>query len=113
MAEVAELSGRTVIVAGASSGFVAATARVLYAVGACPVLAARRAGRLVALSVEAATIDVVSHSRNQTIFPVQALCSERQQALSLGFNLFGVVWCLSCGGSGVGTVRVRRVRGRR
>lgn len=47
-----ELTGRTVIVTGASSGIGAATARLLHAAGAYPVLAARRADRLAALSEE-------------------------------------------------------------
>ena len=47
-----ELAGRTVVVTGASSGIGAATARLLHAAGAFPVLAARRADRLVALGEE-------------------------------------------------------------
>src|SRR3954468_13502136 len=46
------LTGRVVIVTGASSGIGAATARLLHGAGAHPVLAARRADRLEALSKE-------------------------------------------------------------
>ncbi|HEY0719288.1 MAG TPA: SDR family oxidoreductase [Streptosporangiaceae bacterium] len=52
MTDLIELAGKTVIVTGASSGIGAATARQLHAAGAHPVLAARRAGRLDALSTE-------------------------------------------------------------
>ncbi|GAA0359981.1 SDR family oxidoreductase [Actinoallomurus spadix] len=52
MTDLIELTGRTVIVTGASSGIGAATARLLHAAGAYPVLAARRADRLAALSEE-------------------------------------------------------------
>ena len=45
-----DLTGRVVIVTGASSGIGEATARLLYQAGAQPVLAARRADRLSALS---------------------------------------------------------------
>lgn len=41
-----DLTGKVVIVTGASAGIGAATARLLHAAGAHPVLAARRAGRL-------------------------------------------------------------------
>jgi short-subunit dehydrogenase len=47
-----DLTGTTVIVTGASSGIGEATARLLHAAGAHPVLAARRADRLEALSQE-------------------------------------------------------------
>lgn len=52
MTDLIELTGRTVIVTGASSGIGEATARLLHAAGAYPVLAARRADRLSALSKE-------------------------------------------------------------
>lgn len=65
MEESPELAGSVVIVTGASSGIGAATARALYASGARPVLAARRAERLAALSADlggalAVTADVTS-----------------------------------------------------
>jgi NADP-dependent 3-hydroxy acid dehydrogenase YdfG len=47
-----DLTGKVVIVTGSSSGIGEATARLLYAAGALPVLAARRAARLAALSTE-------------------------------------------------------------
>src|ERR1700743_1433951 len=47
-----DLAGAVVIVTGASSGIGEATAPLLYAAGAHPVLAARRADRLAALSDE-------------------------------------------------------------
>lgn len=47
-----DLAGTTVIVTGASSGIGEATARLLHAAGAHPVLAARRADRLASLSAE-------------------------------------------------------------
>ncbi|HEY2281417.1 MAG TPA: SDR family oxidoreductase [Streptosporangiaceae bacterium] len=52
MTDLTELAGKTVIVTGASSGMGASTARLLHAAGAYPVLAARRADRLAALSEE-------------------------------------------------------------
>jgi len=52
MSDLIELAGKTVIVTGASSGMGASTARLLHAAGAHPVLAARRADRLAALSEE-------------------------------------------------------------
>lgn len=47
-----ELTGSTVVVTGASSGIGEATARLLHAAGAHPVLAARRADRLETLSAQ-------------------------------------------------------------
>jgi short-subunit dehydrogenase len=52
MTDPIDLAGKSVIVTGASSGIGAATARQLHAAGAHPVLAARRADRLAALSKE-------------------------------------------------------------
>jgi NADP-dependent 3-hydroxy acid dehydrogenase YdfG len=52
MSDLLELAGKTVIVTGASSGIGESTARLLHAAGAYPVLAARRAERLAALSEE-------------------------------------------------------------
>ena len=52
MSDLLELSGKTVIVTGASSGIGEFTARLLHAAGAYPVLAARRADRLAALGEE-------------------------------------------------------------
>ena len=52
MPDLIDLAGRVVIVTGASSGIGESTARLLHAVGAHPVLAARRADRLAALSKE-------------------------------------------------------------
>lgn len=50
--EADALSGLVVVVTGASSGIGEATARALHAVGAPPVLAARRGERLAELSDE-------------------------------------------------------------
>jgi NADP-dependent 3-hydroxy acid dehydrogenase YdfG len=52
MTDLIDLAGKVVIVTGASSGIGASTARLLHAEGAHPVLAARRADRLAALSTE-------------------------------------------------------------
>ncbi len=52
MPDLIDLAGKSVIVTGASSGIGASTARLLHAAGAYPVLAARRADRLAALSEE-------------------------------------------------------------
>jgi NADP-dependent 3-hydroxy acid dehydrogenase YdfG len=52
MPDLLDLTGKVVIVTGASSGIGAATARLLHAAGARPVLAARRADRLADLSTE-------------------------------------------------------------
>jgi len=49
-----DLTGRVVIVTGASSGIGEATARLLHKAGAVPVLAARRADRLATLGTELA-----------------------------------------------------------
>jgi NADP-dependent 3-hydroxy acid dehydrogenase YdfG len=52
MPDFIDLAGRCVIVTGASCGIGESTARLLHAAGAHPVLAARRADRLAALSKE-------------------------------------------------------------
>ena len=52
MTDFIDLAGKSVIVTGASSGIGEAAARRLHAAGAYPVLAARRADRLAALSKE-------------------------------------------------------------
>jgi NADP-dependent 3-hydroxy acid dehydrogenase YdfG len=52
MPELIDLAGKCVIVTGASSGIGQSVARQLHAAGAYPVLAARRADRLAALSEE-------------------------------------------------------------
>jgi NADP-dependent 3-hydroxy acid dehydrogenase YdfG len=52
MTDFFDLAGKSVIVTGASSGIGASTARLLHAAGAYPVLAARRADRMAALSEE-------------------------------------------------------------
>jgi NADP-dependent 3-hydroxy acid dehydrogenase YdfG len=52
MTGLIDLAGKSVIVTGASSGIGASTARLLHASRAYPVLAARRADRLAALSEE-------------------------------------------------------------
>ncbi len=52
MTVLMSLEGKSVIVTGASSGIGASAARLLHAAGAHPVLAARRADRLAALSRE-------------------------------------------------------------
>lgn len=52
MTDLIDLTGKSVIVTGASSGIGASTARLLHAAGAHPVLAARRGDRLATLSKE-------------------------------------------------------------
>src|ERR1700735_2322105 len=52
MSDLIDLAGKSVIVTGGPSGIGASTARLLHAAGAYPVLAARRADRLAALSGE-------------------------------------------------------------
>ena len=52
MSDLIDLTDKTVIVTGASSGIGAATARALHTAGAYPVLAARRADRLAGLTDE-------------------------------------------------------------
>lgn len=69
---VLDLTGKTVIVTGASSGIGEATARALHAAGAHPVLAARRADRLHQLGEEfggalAVPTDVTDPAARQTL----------------------------------------------
>ena len=69
---VLDLTGKTVIVTGASSGIGEATARALHATGAQPVLAARRADRLRQLSEElggalAVPTDVTDRAARQAL----------------------------------------------
>ncbi|MBO0869318.1 MAG: SDR family oxidoreductase [Micromonosporaceae bacterium] len=52
MAALLDLAGKVVIVTGSSSGIGEATARLLHAAGALPVLGARRTERLTTLSAE-------------------------------------------------------------
>jgi NAD(P)-dependent dehydrogenase (short-subunit alcohol dehydrogenase family) len=63
-----DLADRVVIVTGASSGIGEATAHLLHRVGARPVLAARRADRLAALSTE---LDGALHLRTDVTDPAQ------------------------------------------
>ncbi|MEV7089295.1 SDR family oxidoreductase [Streptomyces sp. NPDC093085] len=67
-----DLTGRVVIVTGASSGIGEATARLLHRAGALPVLAARRADRLTALGAEL-----------DTAFPVPTDMTDPAQVRSL------------------------------
>ena len=67
-----DLTGKVVIVTGSSSGIGEATARLLHAAGALPVLAARRADRLTALSAElggalAVPTDVTDQDQQQAL----------------------------------------------
>ncbi|MFC4562150.1 SDR family NAD(P)-dependent oxidoreductase [Nocardiopsis mangrovi] len=63
-----DLSGRVIIVTGASSGIGEATGRLLHLAGARPVLAARRADRLAALSAE---LDGALHAPTDMTDPAQ------------------------------------------
>jgi short-subunit dehydrogenase len=70
--EIIELTGKVVIVTGASSGIGEATARLLYEAGAQPVLAARRADRLSALSEQlggalAVPIDITDPAQRERL----------------------------------------------
>jgi NAD(P)-dependent dehydrogenase (short-subunit alcohol dehydrogenase family) len=58
--EASQLQDQVVVITGASSGLGAQLARTLVAVGAVPVLAARRAERLAALREELPTADAVA-----------------------------------------------------
>jgi NADP-dependent 3-hydroxy acid dehydrogenase YdfG len=90
--DLRDLTGAVVIVTGASSGIGAATARLLHAAGAHPVLAARRADRIEALSSElgGALAVVTDMTDRQAVAALAALAISRHGRVDGLVNNAGV-----------------------